>query len=142
VSWGWLHATSGIESVTLWSPPERSLVPDEHIGALLDVVPEIAPGTEERIHQFFGRVEEHHPTAPHWYLSVFATDTAHRGRGLGMSLLRRDLEIVDGTHLPCYLESSNPANEDRYRSVGFETIGAFPVCDDGPTMTMMWRDAR
>jgi ribosomal protein S18 acetylase RimI-like enzyme len=142
VGYGWLHATSGIESVTLWAPPRRSIVPDEHVESFLEIVPMVAPGGEARLHDFFGRVEEHHPTEPHWYLSVIATDNEYRGHGIGMTLLARDLAIVDQTHMPCYLESSNPRNEPRYRAAGFEVMERFDACAGGPELTMMWRTAR
>lgn len=142
VGWGWLHATHATESVTLWSPPATELVREDQLEDFLAQVPAVAPGREERLLEFFSRTMEHHPHEAHWYLSVFATDTAHRGRGIGLELLKRDLAIIDETHMPCYLESSNPRNEQRYRSVGFEVMGAFDVADDGPEMTLMWREAR
>jgi GNAT superfamily N-acetyltransferase len=142
VGYGWLHATANLESVTLWAPPRRSIVPDEHVEALLAVVPSVVPGAEARLHDLFGRVDEHHPTEPHWYLSVIATDDEHRGRGIGMALLARDLAVVDATHMPCYLESSNPSNEPRYRAVGFEVMDRFDCCAGGPPLTMMWRRPR
>ncbi len=40
------------------------------------------------------------------------------------------------------LESTNPANLDRYRSVGFEPIGDLDLPHGGPAVTRMWRDAR
>ncbi len=142
VGHGWCHVTPGFESTTLWSPPGADIVPDSRVDALLALVPRIAPGREELIYEFFGRVQEVHPHEPHWYLCVFATDPSHRGQGHGMAMLERDLEIIDVTGQPCYLESSNPRNEPRYRSVGFEVTGEFDVCTGGPPMTLMWRPGR
>ncbi len=140
VGHGWLHATPQMESLCLWSPPNVDVVPDSKVEELLSLVPVIVPGREELLHDFFARVTEEHPHEPHWYLSLFATDTPHRGRGIGMSLLQRDLTLIDETGMPCYLESSNPSNEPRYQSVGFQVIGSFDVCDGGPPMVKMWRD--
>ena len=137
---GWLHATSELESMCLWSPPSMEIVPESRVDDLLALVPEMLPGREELLYDFFGRVTENHPQQPHWYLSLFATDTPHRGRGNGMKLLEGDLELINETGMPCYLESSNPVNEARYRSVGFEVVGAFDVCVGGPLMTTMWRE--
>lgn len=50
--------------------------------------------------------------------------------------------LLDELHQPAYLESTNPANLDRYRSVGFEPIGDFDLPHGGPVVTRMWRDAR
>jgi hypothetical protein len=44
--------------------------------------------------------------------------------------------------MPAYLESSNPANLDRYRRLGFVERGEFSLPADGPTVTTMWRTAR
>jgi hypothetical protein len=44
--------------------------------------------------------------------------------------------------MPAYLESSNPANNGRYASVGFEPHGEFSYPGGGPVVTTMWRPAR
>ena len=89
------------------------------------------------------RFEEAHPRADqHFYLSLLGTQDAHRGRGLGMALLRENLARIDDRRMPAYLESSNPANNHRYESVGFVQIVAFQAPDEGPVVTGMWRDAR
>jgi GNAT superfamily N-acetyltransferase len=79
---------------------------------------------------------------PHYYLTLLATHPSHRGRGIGMGLLAHNLAIIDGQHLPCYLESSNPANDDRYARLGFEAIGAIEDPAGGPSVATMWRTAR
>jgi hypothetical protein len=59
-----------------------------------------------------------------------------------MDLLRQNLALIDDLHQPAYLESTNPANLDRYRSLGFERLGDFDLPHSGPAVTQMWRDAR
>jgi hypothetical protein len=44
--------------------------------------------------------------------------------------------------MPAYLESTNPANDERYKGVGFEPIGEFSYPGGGPVVTTMWRPAR
>lgn len=44
--------------------------------------------------------------------------------------------------MPAYLESSNPANDHRYASVGFHPIGNFSYPGNGPVVTTMWRSRR
>lgn len=66
----------------------------------------------------------------------------HRGKGIGMRLLAHGLERIDAEHLPAYLESSNPANNDRYATAGFERHGEFQYPGGGPVVTTMWRPAR
>jgi hypothetical protein len=42
----------------------------------------------------------------------------------------------------CGTESTNPANDRRYASVGFEPHGEFCYPRGGPVVTTMWRPAR
>jgi ribosomal protein S18 acetylase RimI-like enzyme len=78
----------------------------------------------------------------HYYLSLFGTRPDCRGRGIGMALLATDLARIDAERMPAYLESTNPANLERYRSIGFVDHGEITLPDDGPVVTTMWRDAR
>ena len=89
----------------------------------------------------FDQFESARPPEPHAYLNFFATHERHRGGGLGMALLRDNLAHVDDLHLPAYLESSNPRNNERYASVGFRAVGEFTAAGGQP-VTTMWRDAR
>ena len=90
-----------------------------------------------------GRIDRAHPKdEPHWYLGVVATHPDHAGKRLGVGLIAHHLRAVDAQHLPAYLESSNPANLERYHRLGFEPRDEFPLADDGPVLTTMWRPAR
>jgi GNAT superfamily N-acetyltransferase len=92
--------------------------------------------------EVFEAFENAHPnTEEHFYLSLLGTDPLQRGRGIGMALLRETLARIDELGAPAYLESSNPANDERYESVGFERHGEFTLPADGPTVTTMWRRA-
>jgi predicted GNAT family acetyltransferase len=59
-----------------------------------------------------------------------------------MQLLAHDLALIDEEHRAAYLESSNPTNNRRYASAGFEAVGEFPYPGNGPVVTTMWRPAR
>lgn len=84
--------------------------------------------------------DEFHPrTEPHHYLSLLGVDDAFRGRGIGMALLAHNLARFDAEGIPSYLESSNPANNTRYQSVGYDPIGSFEMAPGGPVVTGMWR---
>jgi GNAT superfamily N-acetyltransferase len=87
------------------------------------------------------RFEHAHPhEPPHYYLSLLGTRLDRRGEGLGMRLLAECLALFDAEGVPTYLESSNPANDERYERVGFRKVGSFTTPDGAHTVATMWRD--
>ena len=115
-------------------------VADQHLQQLDGLAHELLGDRADLYFALFDRFAENHPhDAPHHYLSLLATSGAHRGQGLGMALLRQNLAGFDAVGVPTYLESSNPANDARYQSVGFVPRGRFQGPDDGPVVTTMWR---
>jgi GNAT superfamily N-acetyltransferase len=129
--------------VSVWAVPngmELTREAESSIPKILDgAVGSRAPTVLEALLQF----EAAHPhDEPHYYLSIVATHDDHRGRGIGESLLARNLETVDARHFPAYLESSNPKNLARYERLGFRPREQFALPDGGPTVTTMWRVAR
>ena len=126
----------GYEAVTVWIPPGgREMSEDDER--------EFYEGVEPRVQRLLDRFETAHPHGePHWYLSLLGTHPDHRGKGLGMSLLRHNLELIDTLHAPAYLESSNNVNDDRYEGVGFERHATFSTPDDRVTINSFWRAAR
>jgi GNAT superfamily N-acetyltransferase len=139
----WVWSTPAFEAVTLWIPPgehELSEADEARLDSLLD---ELLGARATLVRATFERFEAAHPRdEDHYYLSLLGTDPTHRGRGIGMQLLRDNLARIDDQHRPAYLESTNPANLARYESVGFRRRGEFGLPDDGPTVTTMWRPAR
>ena len=69
----------------------------------------------------------HPKDEPHYYLSLLVTHDDYRGQCVGMQLLRENLQLIDRESMPCYLESTNPANVARYESVGFCPVGSFTL---------------
>jgi GNAT superfamily N-acetyltransferase len=139
----WSFLTAGDESAAVWVPPgERELTDaQEHeLEALLrDLLGDAQAGI---VFDVIERLEDAHPRhEPHHQLSLFGTHEDHRGRGIGMALLDACLERVDTDGSPAYLESTNPANDRRYMSRGFEPYGRVELAG-GPTVTTMWRPAR
>lgn len=134
--------TENTESTAVWIPPGGiDLTETESVefeSFLVDLVGEEAANG---ILVISAQFEEVRPTEPHFYLSLLATHRDHRGRGLGMGLLRENLERIDAVGGAAHLESSNPVNDARYRSVGFERQGEFTVAS-GHVITTMWRSAR
>jgi len=140
--WVWLWDEG--QAAAVWIPPggtEMSVDQDEAFRELAtsrlghDGAAYLAQVTEE--------FDANHPSGePHFYLSLLATHPAHRGHGVGIALLADNLARIDQEAMPAYLESSNPANDQRYQRLGFRPVGEFALPDNGPIVTTMWRAAR
>jgi len=138
---GGVFVTPGCEAATIWIPPggeELSAAEDAEAEAALHEM--LGPGAE-RVLELIERFDANHPhDRDHWYLSLLGTHADHRGKGIGMALLRTDLERIDAAGMPAYLESSNSANDHRYEALGFRRIGAFTTPDDAVALATMWRE--
>lgn len=139
--WTWL--AGGGEATSIWIPPGGTEMTPEQEQRLAELASErLGPIAGDYLY-LVSRFDAAHPRAePHYYLTLLGTHPDHRGKGIGMRLLVHDLELVDAEHRPAYLESSNPANNHRYASVGFEPHGEFRYPGGGPIVTTMWRPAR
>jgi GNAT superfamily N-acetyltransferase len=135
--------TGGGEAVSVWIPPGGTEMTPGQEQRLADLASDRLGPTAAAYLQLVSRFDAAHPRGePHYYLSLLGTHPDHRGKGIGMRLLRHDLEQIDAEHLAAYLESSNPVNDHRYASVGFEPHGEFCFPGGGPVVTTMWRPAR
>lgn len=135
--------TGGGEATAVWIPPGGTEMTPAQEQRLVDLAGDQLGAAAADYCELLSRFEAAHPRAePHYYLSLLGTHPDHRGQGIGMRLLAHDLERIDAEHLPAYLESTNPANNRRYASVGFEPHGEFRYPGGGPIVTTMWRAAR
>jgi GNAT superfamily N-acetyltransferase len=138
----WTMITDGATATAVWIPPEGTeLTDDEAYGLDAFLVELVGRARADSILAIYDQFDGARPTEPHFYLSLLATHADHRGRGIGMALLRDSLASIDALGAPAYLESSNPANNKRYEGVGFRRVGEF-VTSAGQVVTTMWRDAR
>ncbi len=137
----WAFKTGDFEAVSVWIPPngtEFSHDGEQRIPRLLE---HLAGSRAPEVSELLCRFEHAHPRhEPHYYLSLLSTAAAHRGRGLGMTLLKDNLARIDAGHMPAYLESSNPANNQRYEVLGFVPVVCFRAPGNGPVVTGMWRN--
>lgn len=135
-----LHPEGG---ATMWMPPGVDAAPTM-LGLLKFASGQVlngTPGAIKRGMNLSEKMQEWHPTAPHFYLFTIGTTLAARGKGVGKGLLKPVLDACDGAGIPVYLENSNPANSGFYAAHGFERMGVFNVAGDGtPVMEPMWRD--
>jgi GNAT superfamily N-acetyltransferase len=137
--YGWVRVTDAVESAAVWIPPGGTeLTEAEHAGFDDFLVGVCGRETANGILAIFDQLDQHRPLEPHYYLSLLGTHSDHRGGGFGMGLLRESLADIDALGLPAYLESSNPANNRRYASVGFAPRAEFATAS-GHVVTTMWR---
>jgi len=138
----WTWVLDGGGATSLWIPPGGSEMSPEQENRMSELAAGLGP-EEENFRELIRRFDNAHPSSePHYYLSLLATHPDQRGQGLGMWLLAHDLDVIDDEHCAAYLESSNPANNGRYASAGFESIGEFCYPGSGPIVTAMWRSPR
>jgi GNAT superfamily N-acetyltransferase len=140
---GWVWAVEDARAVSLWIPPGEPELTEPHASRLGPLLDEVAPDRAALAEEVFDAFDAAHPTdRPHYYLSLLGTNPDHRGGGVGMALLADNLARIDDEQAHAYLESSNPANLGRYRSVGFEIVSEYAVVPGGPVIHGMWRDPR
>ncbi len=127
------------EGAAVWAAPERWKVkPSEEVAVAGSAVRLFGAGLVRAV-RFLAALEKAHPTEPHWYLSILATDPAHQGRGVGSALLGPTLERCDGQGLPAYLESTREPTVAFYARHGFAVTEPLTIAD-GPTIYPMWRE--
>jgi GNAT superfamily N-acetyltransferase len=139
----WVWVAGDFAAASVWIPPECDELSSEEEGQVQGLLQDLIGVRATEVMQLLGRFEASHPRErPHYYLSILGTHPDHRGHGLGMGLLAENLRLIDEEHMPAYLESSNPANDQRYESLGFNRYGAFSTPDEIHTLTTMWRPRR
>lgn len=94
-------------------------------------------GTLRRWGHVYEQLAELHPLGPHWYLQLLGVDSGVRRAGIGSSLLRAWLEVVDADGVPAYLETDRQENIAFYGQHGFEVVGTHAILK-----TPIWRMRR
>ncbi|MFD9128671.1 GNAT family N-acetyltransferase [Kitasatospora sp. NPDC059571] len=138
----WTLITGAADAVSLWIPPGGTELTEAEEAGMGDLLTGVAgEQVSEDILRICEQLEEVHPTEPHFYLSLLATNPDHRGRGIGMGLVAEALSRIDALGAPAYLESSNPANLHRYERAGFVPRTTVTTAG-GQVVTTMWRPGR
>ena len=138
----WVWVLGDFAAVSVWIPPGETEMTEAGEARAEELIHELAGVPAPMVLELLGRFERAHPhDPPHYCLTLLGTDPQRRGNGYGMELLRQNLEMIDAQGMPAYLESTNPANLDRYQRQGFRPHGSFERPDGGSIVTTMWRDA-
>ena len=116
---GTAYKLEAYRGTALWLPPD--IHPDEearvaHMSATID------ESRQEAAFSVFEKMDNCHPSVPHWYLPIIAVDPHHQSEGCGAMLLAHANERFDIEAIPAYLESSNPKNITLYKRHGYDVI--------------------
>lgn len=125
-----------------WLPPGVGLESPVSMGVIWKGLREYGPGSLIRGLATLVQTQKHHPKEQYYYLFTIGALRSARGRGVGSALMQEGLAKCDEEHMPAYLESSNVKNLPFYRKHGFEVVDELRLAMNGPTMWLMWRDAR
>jgi GNAT superfamily N-acetyltransferase len=137
----WTFVTPGAEAAAIWIPPGGTELTAPEARSLAGLL-EKAAGRDvaASVQEIEARLEAAHPAGPFFHLTILGTHTSHRGQGLGTGLLAGTLARIDALNGAAYLESTNPANNQRYQSAGFAPAGQITM-PTGHIVTTMWRPA-
>lgn len=129
-----------VAATAVWYPPgSEELTSAEAAGFPNFAADLLGASKRDELLEVADRFDAAHPVEPHFYLSLLATNPAHRGLGHGMRLLAANLRTFDQLGVPTYLESSNPDNDRRYMSLGYKPHGSIEL-PTGLRLTTFWRE--
>jgi GNAT superfamily N-acetyltransferase len=141
--YGSIRMTEDGGAAAMWIPPGKTELHERDEARVEPMLRELLGSHADHVLTLLGGFDANHPQhTPHYYLSLLGTHPHHRGQGKGMALLADNLAAIDELGLPVYLESSNPANDHRYKRLGFVRVGEFSAPEGGPTVGCMWREPR
>ncbi|WNV74274.1 N-acetyltransferase [Geodermatophilus sp. DSM 44513] len=115
----------GALAVAVWLPPGAfpwSAARKARAAPALLRTAMAAPRSFPAFARLSAAAEHSHPGDPHWYLQALGVHPRAQRQGWGQRVLRPGLEQADATGLPCYVETSDPANQEFYRRLGFDVI--------------------
>ena len=136
-----VFVTDRVEAAAIWLPPGEGELSAEDEARVPAMVRELVGDRADEFMELLEHFETVQPAdPPHYYLSLLGVHDEHRGRGIGMRLLRENLARFDAEGVPTYLESSNAVNDHRYKGLGYRKVGEFDTPGDSATITAFWRD--
>lgn len=136
----------GIVAVALWLPPGSfpwsPIRQARALPALLRTAL-AAPRAAASFARLGAAAARTAPGEAHWYLEALGVHPRAQRRGWGQRVIGPGLQRADADGLPCYVETSDPANVDFYNHLGFEvaapTLNHLP---HGPAYIGMRRPPR
>ena len=132
---------SQLLGVAVWAPPEPVPAGLRARSGLL-LVRALFPRATRSLLEGLGRLEQLHPTEPHWYLAFTGVDPACHRRGIGTALLQPVLAQADHDGLLCCLDTPFPRTRAFYRRLGFELKSSVRPFEDARPLDIMIRKPR
>jgi ribosomal protein S18 acetylase RimI-like enzyme len=133
----------GIVGVAMWMPPGAWPLSAGRMARMTPALLRVAlaaPRSFPAFARIGSRTGKAHPGGRYWYLQAMGVHPRAQRRGVGKRLINPVLAEADDAGLPCYLQTSDPANIDYYRRFGFELVQPnIPVFPDGPGYIGMTR---
>lgn len=130
----------GRRAVSFWHPPNGTRPRFPMPGAVPAARP-ILRGRLWRAQRSLVRAEQRLAPADHWFLSHFAVSPSVQGRGIGASMLRAGLDLVDADGRSCWLETTRSSDSSFYECAGFVTVAVLTAAGV-PATAVMRREAR
>jgi GNAT superfamily N-acetyltransferase len=137
------HDNDGVLGVALWMPPGTFPLTGLRKMRMTPALTRAALVARRSMRPFArvgAALEAAHPSGASWYLQAMGIHPRAQRRGVGTRLMEPGLTLADEAGLPCYLQTSDPANVGYYQRFGFEVvqpaIEPFPA---GPTYIGMNR---
>lgn len=140
----WLDIANDGAAVAMWMAPGRARSADGLLNqlALLPRFLKISGFSRIIRALLVGQMlDKIHPRAPHAYLQFLACHPSAQGKGLGSSLLRHRLALIDADGISAFLETAGPQNLPLYLRYGFKIQSEVRPSAQGPLVWPMWRDA-
>jgi len=133
----------GVLVAALWMPPGTFPLSGTRKARMTGGLLRVAVAARRSLPAFMRlgtALENAHPSEPSWYLQALGVHPRAQRRGVGTRLMTPALARADQAGLPCYLQTSDPANVEYYRRFGFEVSQpAIEVFPDGPAYLGMTR---
>jgi GNAT superfamily N-acetyltransferase len=104
---------AGVVGAALWMPPGTFPMSARRMVRMLPAVLQVALAAPRSFRPFLriGSVSASaHPEEPAWYLQAMGVHPRAQRRGVGKRLMGPALALADEANLPCYAQTSDPAN--------------------------------
>jgi GNAT superfamily N-acetyltransferase len=135
----------GVLGVALWMGPGEFPLTTSRKARMTPALLRVgwaAPRCFGRFIRVGASLERAFPSEPCWYLQAMGVHPRSQRRGVGTQLIEPVLRRADEDRMPCYLQTSDPANVAYYERFGFAvTQPAIVTVPDGHLYIGMHRSA-